>query len=247
MLMVAAAVLSSQACAAATYQLIDSGGFRRLERLGGLTVARPCPSASWMPGLPPQEWQSDLTLTEDGVWEGAQDQLEEWRLDAEAGFSLGLWPGENGQLGAFPEQRANWRWLRAACEARPSSVRVLNLFGYTGGSSLACAASGNAEVTHLDGAKAAVTRARSNAELSGLAEQPVRWIVDDVLTFAERAVRRGDQYDAIVLDPPAFGRGGPKKRDWRIERDLPRLLELTGGIARTLRAQGSCREIWTCA
>jgi len=104
----------------------------------------------------------------------------------------------------------------------PTGLQVLNLFGYTGGASLACLASRNAVVTHVDGARAAVSRARSNAELSGLSGEPVRWIVDDALTYVRRAARRGERYDGIVLDPPAFGRGA-KKREWRIDRDLPLL------------------------
>ena len=102
---------------------------------------------------------------------------------------------------------------------------MLNLFSYTGGSTLACAA-GGAAVTHLDGARSAVSRARRNARLAGLGDAPVRWIADDALTFVERAVRRGEVYDGIVADPPAFGRGGKKRSEWRIERDLPELLSL---------------------
>jgi len=110
----------------------------------------------------------------------------------------------------------------------PTGLQVLNLFGYTGGSSLACLASRNADVTHLDGARAAVSRARSNAELSGLSGEPVRWIVDDALTYVRRAARRGERYDGIVLDPPAFGRGA--KREWRIDRDLPLLSGLLAEV-----------------
>eukprot|EP00966_Prymnesium_polylepis_P022511 518056-Prymnesium_polylepis.1 len=154
-----------------SYQLLDSGANRRLESFGGVTVARPCPSATWAPGLAQPAWQADVSLSEDGVWFGEVE--DGWHFASDAGFSLGLWLGQNGQLGAFPEQQANWRWLREACEARRGGLRVLNLFGYTGGSTLACAASENAEVTHLDGARAAVTRARANAELSGLSAQPV--------------------------------------------------------------------------
>ena len=208
--------------------LLDSGDYRRLERIGGVTVSRPCPSADWSPGLPVSDWRAaDISLGETGDWEGTSALSgQEWCLHSDAGFSLGLWPGPNGQIGAFPEQSPNWDWLRAACERqRPRQLRVLNLFAYTGGSSLACAAAGNTEVVHLDGARASTTRARANAERSRLTN--IRWLVDDVLTYTERALRRGDKFDAVVLDPPAFGRGGPKKRDWRIERDLPRLLDLT--------------------
>ena len=214
------------------YALLDSGNRARLESFGGRVLSRPCPSATWRPGLPSAEWQAaELSLTADG-WSGA-DAGGEWRLSTESGFSLDLWPGENGQVGAFPEQWDNWRWLKATCEAAGSTrrLRVLNLFAYTGGSTLACAASGAADVAHVDGARAAVSRARANAELSGLAAAPVRWLAEDALTFVERAVRRGEAYDGVVLDPPAFGRGGAKKKvDWRIERDLERLLRLLGDL-----------------
>ncbi|KAL3915838.1 MAG: hypothetical protein SGPRY_007062 [Prymnesium sp.] len=153
---------------------------------------------------------------------GGSRRLEEW---SGLGFSLALWAGPNGQLGAFPEQHSNWAWLHAACLASPSPLRVLNLFGYTGGSTLACAASGQAELTHLDGSRAAVARARSNADRSSLSAAPIKWIAEDATTYVSRAVRRGERFDGVILDPPAFGRGGAKKKEWRIERDLPPLLD----------------------
>ncbi|EOD17179.1 hypothetical protein EMIHUDRAFT_118676 [Emiliania huxleyi CCMP1516] len=215
-----------------SYRLLDSGGASRLESFGDLVVRRPCPSALWQPGLPASRWDSaDLVLRPeaDGAWEGARaNQLgEQWYMASEAGFSLGLWPGQNGQVGAFPEQGTNWRWLRSACEASPRRIRVLNLFGYTGGSSLACLASRNADVTHLDGARAAVSRARSNAELSGLSGEPV----DDALTYVRRAARRGERYDGIVLDPPAFGRGG-----WPVAALDGQLREITRGASAVMHS-----------
>lgn len=148
-----------------------------------------------------------------------------WAMAADAGFSLLLHAGPSGQVGAFPEQADNWRWLRAACErgaeANGRPLRVLNLFAHTGGSTLACAA-GGAHVVHLDGARSAVARARANADASALGATPIRWISDDVLTYVSRSVRRGEAFDGVVLDPPAFGRGG-KKGEWRIQRDLPKL------------------------
>jgi len=176
-----------------------------------------------------------------------------WRLrPSGCGFELGLWPGAQGQVGAFPEQQLNWLWLRETCEAAVAAgsvgggdddgggsgeaeaepeagagrrPRVLNLFGYTGGSTLACAA-GGAAVTHVDGARASVAQARRNAEASALGDAEVRWLCEDALTFVRRAVKRGETYDGVVADPPAFGRGGKKRSEWRIERDLPELLEL---------------------
>ena len=186
-------------------------------------------------------------------WPDAQPQCgpaTSWRLrPSGCGFELGLWPGAQGQVGAFPEQHVNWLWLRETCEAAvaaggggkggcgsgsgggeaegeaPHRPRVLNLFGYTGGSTLACAA-GGAAVTHVDGARASVAQARRNAAASALGDAEVRWLCEDVLTFVRRAVKRGEIYDGVVADPPAFGRGGKKRSEWRIERDLPELLEL---------------------
>ncbi|KAL1507903.1 hypothetical protein AB1Y20_007509 [Prymnesium parvum] len=212
------------------HKLLDSGALLRLDDFAGIRVARPCPSATWSPVRQPHEWKPHLRFEPaaggSGSWSGALDgrAAEAWALRTEAGFELGLWPGPNGQVGAFPEQHANWRWLRATCAASPRPLRVLNLFAYTGGSTLACAAAGNAEVTHIDGSRAALARARDNAARSGLARAPIRWIAEDVTTFVERAARRGESFDGVILDPPAFGRGGAKKREWRIERDLPPLL-----------------------
>ena len=199
-----------------------------------------------------------------------------WLLDQGVGFSLGLQPGPSGQLGAFPEQTDNWRWLRETCAAalvvddatagEPRPLRVLNLFGHTGGSSLACAAGlttsavleqggltrgadapptttvmGRArgvEVVHLDGARAAVSRARTNAAISGLADADdvaLRWICEDALTFVQRCAKRGERFDGIIVDPPAFGRGGKSKGkntkgEWRIQRDMPSLLAILGEL-----------------
>ena len=178
-----------------------------------------------------------------------------WTLASDAGFELALSPGPSGQLGAFPEQQANWRWLRSACAAASASgtsgtrgtsdassaqdpLRVLNLFAHTGGSTLACAAASAPaegsrpshtrpiEVVHLDGARSAVGRARSNADLSNLSGVNIRWISEDVLTYCRRAVKRGERFDGIIADPPAFGRGGKKGAEWKIQRDMPVLVDL---------------------
>ena len=222
-----------------SYALLDCGGLRRLERFNGRTVSRPCPAATWSIGLHSDVWAAaELAYVEavqaggqqaSGRWEG---DTSAWSLSTDSGFSLGLQAGPSGQLGAFPEQAMQWRWLKAVCEAgdarRGRPLRVLNLFAHTGGSTLACAA-GGAEVTHVDGARSAVGRARENAGASGLEGAAVRWIADDVLTYVARAARRGERFDGVVLDPPAFGRGG-KKGEWRIQRDLPKLAALLAEV-----------------
>ena len=144
-------------------------------------------------------------------------------------ITLQLRPSSNNQLGIFPEQLDNWRWMTKKIQEAKRPLKILNTFSYTGAATLmASAAAEDTEVCHLDGAKSAVSWARKNAELSGLEKNPIRWIVDDVLKFMEREVKRGKKYDGIILDPPAFGRGA--KSDWKIQRDLPLLLELVGKL-----------------
>lgn len=217
---------------AGQYRLLDSGGLRRLESFDGIAISRPCPSATWAPGLPAERWQQ-AQLEFDaatGAWSGpALGELDVdeggWHLGG-PGFVLALRPRASGQLGAFPEQRENWEWLRAVCGAADTELRVLNAFAHTGGSSLACAASGQVDVTHLDGSKPAITQARMNQELSRLSHATLRWVCEDAMTYLVRAARHGHVFDGLILDPPAFGRGGKRGKDWRIDRDFPRLLQL---------------------
>lgn len=226
------------------YELIDCGNERRLERFGEILCDRPAPMAL------------GNRRAEKSVWAGADLRFDaarrewagnppggEWffrgRVADGAEVRMRLTPGKNGQIGVFPEQIANWEWLYAtitaarrerensAADATAVRVRVLNTFAHTGGSTLFCAAAG-AEVCHLDAAAAAVTQARENAALSGFADRPVRWIVDDVKKFLRREIRRNSRYDGIILDPPAFGRSG--KTIWRLEDDLPELLELAAQV-----------------
>jgi 23S rRNA (cytosine1962-C5)-methyltransferase len=131
-------------------------------------------------------------------------------------------------VGVFPEQWPSWRWVAARCVAAGAALRVLNLFAYTGASSLA-AALGGANVTHLDAAHGSVQQARENAKLSGLADRPIRWIVEDAMKFCRREAKRGNRYDAIILDPPSYGHG-PKGEEWQIKRDLLPLLEACGEL-----------------
>jgi 23S rRNA (cytosine1962-C5)-methyltransferase len=145
-------------------------------------------------------------------------------------FNLELLP--SGQIGVFPEQHDNWNWIsRHATKAQSKTnrpLRVLNLFAYTGGSTLAAAAAG-AEVVHIDAARSVVDRARQNAEASGLADRPIRWIIEDALKFCQRELKRGNQYDAVILDPPTYGHG-PKGELWRVSEHLLPLLALCGEL-----------------
>ena len=212
------------------YELLDSGDGRKLERFGRYVLARPCSQAMWRPCRPAAEWaRADATFDrEDGNnWHGRANLPKEWRIET-SGIAFRLGGTDFGHLGIFPEQRAQWRWIRetvtAALGGGRDRLSVLNLFAYSGGSTMA-AALGGAEVCHLDASKGMVEWARENARLNGLAERPIRWIVDDAHKFMRREIRRGRRYDAIILDPPTFGRGADGEL-YKIERDLKDTLAL---------------------
>jgi len=203
------------------YELLDSGDGRKLERFGKYVLARPCSQAMWRPTRPASDWsRADASFDrEDGNnWHGRANLPKEWTIST-AGIAFKLGGTDFGHLGIFPEQRAQWEWIRA--HARGS---VLNLFAYSGGSTMAAALAG-AEVCHLDASKGMVEWARDNARLNGLADRPIRWIVDDAHKFMRREIRRGHRYDAIILDPPSFGRGAGGEL-YKIERDLKDTLSL---------------------
>ena len=207
------------------YELLDSGDGRKLERFGRYVLARPCSQALWRPTRPESEWaRADAQFDrEDGNrWHGRNNLPKSWQIET-AGVKFKLGGTDFGHLGIFPEQRAQWRWIRETVARRPGA-RLLNLFAYSGGSTLA-AALGGAEACHLDASKGMVEWARDNAALNGLADHPIRWIVDDAHKFMRREIRRGRRYDAVVLDPPTFGRGAGGEM-YKIERDLKETLSL---------------------
>ena len=211
------------------YRLLDSGDGRKFERFGKYTLVRPCSQALWRPTLAGGEWaRADASFDrEDGNrWHGRGNLPKEWTIET-AGIRFKLGGTDFGHLGIFPEQRAQWKWIREtvrAARAEGRTVRVLNLFAYSGGSTLA-AALGGAEVCHLDASRGMVEWARENAALNGLANAPIRWIVDDAHKFMKREIRRDRHYDAIILDPPTFGRGAGGEM-YKIERDLKETLGL---------------------
>ena len=216
------------------YELLDSGDGRKLERFGKFVLARPCSQAMWRPARSEADWsRADASFDrEDGNrWHGRSNLPKEWQIEtAEIRFKLG--GTDFGHLGIFPEQRAQWRWIRDEVKARVEGGRrnlsVLNLFAYSGGSTMA-AALGGAETCHLDASKGMVEWARENARLNGLSESPIRWIVDDAHKFMRREIRRGRRYDAVILDPPTFGRGAGGEM-YKIERDL----KVTLGLVKEL-------------
>ena len=207
------------------YELIDCGDETRTERFGDQIISRPCPMAFWPSATKGSlDIQPHTTFSRDEAekgWQKINDTPDRWNisvgsLTAELRFSL------NGQVGIFPEQEENWQWIADQVAKRSSkSLKILNVFGYTGIATLHAIAP-HTQVCHVDGAKSAISWAKRNAELSGLTNANVRWICDDVMKFMEREIRRGQKYDAIILDPPAFGRGGGQI--WKIEKDLPRLI-----------------------
>jgi 23S rRNA (cytosine1962-C5)-methyltransferase len=213
----------------ADYALLDSGDGRKLERYGRFTVVRPEPQCLWSPRLPTSAWDKA-----DAVFDPSdEDDAGNWRFKARPPES---WPLSWGaakfharftnfrHLAFFPEQAANWEWMQARAKARP--LKVLNLFGYTGVASLVLAAAG-AQVTHVDASKKAVAMGKENGELSGVSD--IRWIVEDARKWLQREERRRSTYDAIVLDPPKYGRG-PTGEVWRLFEDLAELVRLAGGL-----------------
>ncbi len=216
------------------YELLDSGGNRKLERYGKFVLIRPETQAIWKP-MQPELWKQaavEFEWTEGkGRWNRKKDAPDSWQLSwKDIRFTVRLTPFKH--TGIFPEQAANWEWIEEKSKQWESSktptedshrVRVLNLFGYTGIASIVAAKNG-ANVTHIDASRQGNEWAKENARLSGAPDGGIRFLPDDVLKFAEREVRRGASYEGIILDPPAFGRG-PKGEVWHIEERLPRLLD----------------------
>lgn len=199
------------------YSLLDAGCQHRLEKFGGVIIAKPDPNAIWQQSSPESTWDKAEAFYTEKHWE-APDYLQSqgWRVSYQhLQFILRLTPFRH--VGIFPEQSANWQWLSTL---PLKGRRVLNLFGYTGAASIVAAAAG-AEVTHVDASKSSVAWAAENARLNGLS---CRWIVDDVRKFVQREVKRGAKYDLIMMDPPVFGRG-TKGEIWRLHDNLEELIK----------------------
>ena len=209
----------------ADFGLADSGDGRKLERYGPYRLIRPEPQAMWHPAS--TDWQADgefVPASDDdggGRWHLTTDGLRDgWPLAwGDVRFTANCTPFRH--LGFFPDMVPVWQWMNAMLAGRDAPV-VMNLFGYTGVGSIALAQAG-AQVVHVDASKKSVAQARENAALSGMADAPIRWIIDDASKFVAREVRRARRYDAILLDPPKFGRG-PEGEVWRLEEHLPALI-----------------------
>lgn len=210
------------------YELIDAGDGEKLERWGEFVLRRPDPQAIWPKGNG-KEWEVShawyrRSRDGGGAWDVLQDMPKTWTIRyCSLAFRIELMGFKH--TGLFPEQSVNWDWMTEKIRSASRPIRVLNLFAYTGGATVAAAAAG-AEVCHVDASKGMMTRAKENLVLSGLADASVRFIPDDALKFVEREIRRGHRYDAVIMDPPSFGRG-PRGEVWKVEEQLFALLEQT--------------------
>lgn len=208
------------------YELLDSGEGEKLERFGKIVLSRPDPQALWRKHLSPDEWKKANAIFSregsEGSWNRKPNTPDSWQIDF-ASLKFLIKPTAFKHTGLFPEQALNWQWMQDCIKNSGREPEVLNLFGYTGGATLSCAQAG-AKVVHVDSSKSAMAWARENAELSGLAEKPIRWIIEDARVFVEREIKRGRKYDAIIMDPPAFGHG-PSKELWKIEDHFLPLVE----------------------
>jgi len=208
------------------YELIDCGDGKRLERWGKQILVRPDPQAIWAPAGSPL-WKKPNAIYHrsnagGGKWE-VFSLPESWTIDYRQ-LRFNIKPMSFKHTGVFPEQAANWDFAADMIRSRRRPTSVLNLFAYTGGATLACAAAG-ASVCHVDAARGMVGWARENAKSSGLEDAPIRWIVDDCKKFIKREINRGKQYDAIIMDPPSYGRG-PSGEIWRFEDNIGEFVEL---------------------
>lgn len=214
------------------YEVIATGGGEKLERWGNVILLRPDPQVIWKP-------QQDLTSYKGlcaryvrshsggGYWEKYRPYPEEWNISYKD-LTFAIKPMGFKHTGLFPEQAANWDSLRALIRGANREIKVLNLFAYTGGATVACAKEG-AFVTHVDAARGMVERAKLNCKLSGVGEDRVRYIVDDCAKFVNREIKRGKRYDAVIMDPPSYGRG-PGGEMWKLEDNIHDLVRLTAGV-----------------
>lgn len=213
------------------YEVIDTSNGEKLERWGSYLLVRPDPQVIWNtpkdnPGWKTRNGHYHRSSKGGGEWEFF-NLPDEWSIQYKE-LTFNLKPFSFKHTGLFPEQAVNWDWISSKIKNADRPVKVLNLFAYTGGATLAAAKAG-ASATHVDASKGMVTWAKENAAASGLADAPIRWLVDDCVKFVEREIRRGNVYDAIIMDPPSYGRG-PKGEIWKIEESIFPFLELTSQV-----------------
>lgn len=213
------------------YEVLDTSNGEKLERWGEYILVRPDPQVIWDTPRKARGWRErnahyHRSSKGGGQWEFF-DLPEQWQITYRD-LTFHLKPFHFKHTGLFPEQAVNWDWASGLIRGAGQPVKVLNLFAYTGGATVACAKAG-ASVTHVDASKGMVTWAKENAAASGLKDVPIRYLVDDCVKFVERELRRGNQYDAIIMDPPSYGRG-PRGEIWKIEEKIFPLIELCTGL-----------------
>ncbi|MDF2937231.1 MAG: SAM-dependent methyltransferase [Paenibacillaceae bacterium] len=214
------------------YELLDTGGGEKLERWGGYILRRPDPQIIWPLLNETGLWKDahahyHRSSSGGGQWEEKVQLPERWSVSY-GNLKFIIKPTSFKHTGLFPEQQVNWKWMMDKIQNAGRPIKVLNLFAYTGGATVACASAG-AEVCHVDAAKGMVTWAKENLQHSGLGDKPVRFITDDVFKFVQREQRRGNTYDAIIMDPPSYGRG-PNGEMWKLENDLYRFVDSCSSI-----------------
>ena len=214
------------------YELIDATQGERLERWGDIILVRPDPTVMWNSPKKDERWFHPHAIyhrssSGGGYWETLKKVPDVWNIKYRE-LEFRLKPMGFKHTGLFPEQAVNWKLAEELIKNSNRPIKVLNLFAYTGGATVACLKAG-ASVTHVDASKGMVQWAKENAVASGVADKDVRWLVDDCLKFVRREIRRGNKYDAIIMDPPSYGRG-PNGEVWKIEQQISELLELTGQI-----------------
>lgn len=213
------------------YQIIDCSEGEKLERWGNYILLRPDPQVLWNTPKKDPAWNKlngyyHRSSKGGGEWE-FMDLPEQWSIQYKE-LTFNLKPFAFKHTGLFPEQATNWDWFGNLIKNANREIKVLNLFAYTGGATLAAAKAG-AKVTHVDSSKGMVTWAKENAVSSGLGDAPIRWLVDDCVKFVERELRRGNRYDGIIMDPPSYGRG-PKGEIWKLEEKIHPFIELTSEL-----------------
>ena len=214
------------------YELIDADSGERLERWGDIILIRPDPQVIWSGKRTDKRWYNANAIyhrstSGGGYWEKLKSVPDVWSINYQD-LTFRLKPMGFKHTGLFPEQAVNWSLAKELIENENREISVLNLFAYTGGATVACLSAG-AKVTHVDASKGMVQWAKENAVASGLADKNVRWLVDDCLKFVKREIRRDKKYDAIIMDPPSYGRG-PNGEVWKLEQQLGELLEETGKL-----------------
>ena len=213
------------------YEVIDTSSGEKLERWGDYILVRPDPQVIWNTEKKHYGWKKfnghyHRSNKGGGEWE-FKNLPEEWSISYKE-LTFNLKPFSFKHTGLFPEQAANWDWFSSLIKEADRPIKVLNLFAYTGGATVSAAKAG-ASVTHVDAAKGMVAWAKENAASSGLADAPIRYLVDDCVKFVEREIRRGNKYDGIIMDPPSYGRG-PKGEIWKIEESVFPFIQLTSQL-----------------